>query len=264
MNTSSVPRALVSQSARPGLTWAGIAASAVGLMLALAAPASAADPASAGSTVYSTAHSGYMVSGRWFRFIRTEVRLPSDALCAQLARVVAPGSFSVNAGLGAPPLEASQLIVTDHPSSGGCGTFTAKFVVNSAAAPADLLMSPGDTITLSVFFDQASHQSTATLEDLTSGHAVIIAASAGTPIYATAHVLAGFSQFTAPAEQFRAFAFTGSAATTYTGVRGTLTGPWTTSQVVMTSNGTSTGTVEASNPVLWDGGANFGTWVRAD
>jgi hypothetical protein len=63
--------------------------------------------------------------------------------------------------------------------------------------------------------------------------------------------------------QFRAFEFTYSAAETYTGVRGTLIGPWTTHQVVMTSNGQSGGTVEAGSPVLWNGGRNFGTWVRA-
>jgi hypothetical protein len=35
-----------------------------------------------------------------------------------------------------------------------------------------------------------------------------------------------------------------------------------TSQIIMT-NPSTTSPILASNPVLWDGGANFGTWIRA-
>lgn len=51
--------------------------------------------------------------------------------------------------------------------------------------------------------------------------------------------------------------------TTYSGVHGTLLGPWTTYQVIDTTTGTAAGAVVISSPVLWNNGQNFGVWLRA-
>jgi hypothetical protein len=56
--------------------------------------------------------------------------------------------------------------------------------------------------------------------------------------------------------------FTDSAVTTYTGVHGTIAGPWTTAQVVDTTNGHSTGQLVMSPSFLFSNGANFGAWLR--
>lgn len=54
----------------------------------------------------------------------------------------------------------------------------------------------------------------------------------------------------------------GAKLTTYTGIHGTVTGPWQTSQLIQTSTGTASGKVLRSPSGLWHGGANFGIWLR--
>ncbi len=67
---------------------------------------------------------------------------------------------------------------------------------------------------------------------------------------------------TAPQSSTRLWALSGSKATTYTGVHGTLTGPWATTEIVDTITGNSSGAVVTSPNVLWNGGRNFGVWLR--
>jgi hypothetical protein len=50
--------------------------------------------------------------------------------------------------------------------------------------------------------------------------------------------------------------------TTYTGTHGSLTGNWTTSQVIDTTSGTPSGHVVFSPSFLFNSGANFGAWLR--
>jgi len=222
--------------------------------------------AATGTTIYSSSGSGYRLSGRWFDYIETKVQLPTNAECAQLYRVVHPGAFSVSVGLGNPN-PSVKLIISDIPTSTRCGRYTAKLDNAGTVTPGPFAMSPGDRIQMWVFYAASSpliggqHSVSGHLLNLTRGDGTTIADLANTT-YTTAQVIGGFGSFTAPSSQFRAFEFTDSAAETYTGHKGTLTGPWTTSQVVMTSNGRSNGTVKASSPVLWNGGRNFGTWVR--
>ena len=51
--------------------------------------------------------------------------------------------------------------------------------------------------------------------------------------------------------------------TTYTGDRGTITGPWATWKYIATTTGTAAGTMIAGPSELSNGGANFGVWLRA-
>jgi hypothetical protein len=236
--------------------------------IALVAGISVAPAASAsiGRTTYSTTRSGYVVSGRWFHFIQTNVQLPTNTLCIRLHRVLHGGTFSVTAELDGSGTSA-QLVIQDTPTSTGCGTYTVELVNAGQTTPSSFAMSPGDSIEMWVLYDQKSplengeHSISGHLLDRTSGNGLAIGDLANA-IYTSARVMATFSSFTAPASQFRPFEFTGSAAQTYSGHEGTLIGAWTTHQVVMTSNGRANGTVEASSPVLWDGGRNFGTWLR--
>lgn len=258
------PRRASWLSARVRIVPIGILAATTltaGVVLAPAASASTGGP------IYSLSGSGYQVSGRWFHSIQTEVQLPSNAQCAQLYNVVHPGAFSVTVELGSPDPSA-QLIISDVPTSSGCGSYTVEWNNAGTVTPDSFPMSPGDVIKMGVFYDQTSppengeHSLSGHLEDMTSGNGAVIGDLASAT-YTTAQIIGGFGSFAAPASQFRAFEFTHSAAETYTGHGGTLIGPWTTSQVVMTSNGQSSGTVEANSPILWDSGRAFGTWVRA-
>lgn len=223
--------------------------------------------ASTGTTVYSSTGSGYAVSGRWFHYVKTRIELPTNALCAQIHKVVRPGTFSVMTELSSPDTYV-QLVISDTPTSAGCGKYTATWVHDGTVTAVPFPMAAGDRIKMWTFYAQASPPING--EHSVGGHLFNVTTGAGSAVgdlanatFTNAQIIGGFGSFTAPASQFRAFDFTNSAVETYTGARGTLTGPWTTSQVVMTSNGQSSGTVEASNPALWDGGRNFRTWVRA-
>jgi hypothetical protein len=257
------PRAL---PARVRLAGAALAATAAAL--AATVPAPPASAAAAGVS-YSLTGSGYQVTGRWFHYIKTVVQLPDNALCAKLYQVVHVTQFSVSVELDS-SASSAVLIIADSPTSTGCRKYSATFVNGgtSTPVPPPFAMSPGDRIKMYVFYAQNSplsggqHSVSGHLENLTTGAGAVVGDLA-LNTYTQAQVLGGFGSFAAPPAQFRAFEFTHCAAETYSGDRSTLTGPWTTTQVVMTSNGQSTGTVEASSPVLWDGGRNFGTWVRA-
>jgi hypothetical protein len=170
--------------------------------------------------------------------------------------------FSVGLGAAGPGPLDSNVTVVDTPTSGGCGTYQAAFGPEGPVPGPQ--MSPGDLVKLSFYYDQAQSTVSLNVSDLTratgQGAVTVVGTNA---IYTSAGPDANFTSLAAlPASQFPAFDFTQSAATTYTGSRGTLTGPWTTSQIIMT-NPSTTSPILASNPVLWDGGANFGTWIRA-
>ena len=45
-------------------------------------------------------------------------------------------------------------------------------------------------------------------------------------------------------------------------MHGTLTGPWTTTEIVDTTTGNSAGAVVINPNVLWNSGQNFGVWLR--
>ena len=66
-----------------------------------------------------------------------------------------------------------------------------------------------------------------------------------------------------PAKDTQLWQFTGSHLTTYSGARGTMLGPWTTSKIIETSTGASTGTVMASPSALGNHGQDFGVWLRS-
>jgi hypothetical protein len=67
---------------------------------------------------------------------------------------------------------------------------------------------------------------------------------------------------TPPAADKLLWRFTDSRLTTYSGVHGTVLGPWTTSKIVVTTTSTASGTVVASPTGLSNGGRDFGVWLR--
>jgi hypothetical protein len=244
---------------------------ALGVLAAVASAAgfvvAPAVSASTGTTVYSSTGSGYELAGRWFHYIKTRIELPTNALCARIYKVVHPGAFSVMTELSNPDTYV-QLVISNTPTSMGCGKYAATWVHDGTVTAVPFPMAAGDRIKMWTFYAQTSPPING--EHSVGGHLFNVTTGAGSAVgdlanttFTNAQILGSFGSFTFPASQFRAFEFTNSAAETYTGIRSTLTGPWTTSQVVMTSNGQSSGAVEASSPVLWDGSRNFGTWSRA-
>ncbi len=209
---------------------AGVTVTALGFTGAGAAGAASTVPQSAGPLIYTTSQAGYVTGGgRLFRFVATTVVVP-------YLQFQAGNNGSAEVVLGSRVGPPATLRV-----AAGGGTGSISYVWSSGTefhtghlygvAPA-----PGDLLRLSVYYDRLGH-----------------AEAAGVIDNATV---------AAPKTDTRLWAFSGTRVTTYTGVHGTLLGPWTTDQVIDTTTGTSAGAVVISSPVLWNNGQNFGVWLR--
>ena len=228
------------------------AAVAAGITLGTLGFAGAGSPATAASRSLSPPHytenwAGYGVGGgRWFRYISTTVTVPANnswvviGLSHGLKVEEAFAELEVYAGA---PLNA-------HVSPGGYGT---------------LPVSPrvGDQLTVSIYYDQHGHDYF-TASDTTQHITRTIRLTAGNVIYNHGFVIVpgGWTEWP-PQADTQLVKLTHSRVTTYSGERGTLTGPWATWRYITTSTGTAAGTVTASPSALANGGADFGVWLRA-
>ena len=231
--------------------------------------------ASTGPIQYSKDISGYQATGRWFRYVSTTFTLPTNSQCQRMA-TISPAGFGAAVTLGPAeesnlgvPLSAgpaSTLGVSMVPSATGCGLISPSFASNlpgysgAQQFPAGAItLSPANAVRIDLYYRQADQLTIATIYNLTTGKQA--QASLQDPaVYMVASATGGFGTVTAPPGSFRVWGFTNSAATTYTGTRGTMTGPWTTSPIVLTATGTQ-GRALVS-PFLWGGGAGFGVWAR--
>jgi hypothetical protein len=66
----------------------------------------------------------------------------------------------------------------------------------------------------------------------------------------------------APPADVRLWAFTGTRVTTYGGTRGSILGPWATSQMIDTTDGMAAGAVVMSPSALSNAGQDFTVWLR--
>jgi len=231
--------------------------------------------ASTGPTQYSKDISGYQATGRWFRYVSTTFTLPTNSQCQRMAKI-SPAGFGAavtlgpaeESNLGVPPSAgpASTLGVSMVPSATGCGLISPSFASNlpgySSAQqfPAGAITLPtADTVRIDLYYRQADQMTIATIYNLTTGRQAQ-ATLQDPAVYMAASATGGFGTVTAPPGSFRVWGFTNSAATTYTGTRGTMTGSWSTSPIVLTATGTP-GRALVS-PFLWGGGAGFGVWAR--
>jgi hypothetical protein len=122
---------------------------------------------------------------------------------------------------------------------------------------------PGDTLTLAIYDQQGRILLTA--NDVTQHASHTVAAGCVTETYTAAEAagVVNNATVTPPPADTRLWEFTSTAVTTAAGVHGTLLGPWTTSQVIDTRDGSAASPVVISSPLLWNNGQNFGVWLRA-
>jgi hypothetical protein len=239
----------------PALYAAAAAAIALGTLgfAGAGSPARAA-PQSLGPPAYDVAWTGYTAGGRWFRFVSTTLTVPPPTVNS-----VWSGDATIMLSRDTPGgLPQAQITVY---GGGGPGSVTVGPYPGSGTT---LNLSPdaGDQLALSIYYDRNGHDYF-TVADLTQGLTRTVRATVGSVVYDKAWLagIAGDSQV-AQADT-RPWQFTSSRVTTYTGAHGTIQGPWTTNELIATSTGTSTGRVVASPSGLWNGGANFGVWLRA-
>ncbi len=181
-------------------------AGAAGLVVTPAASAGT------GATVYSSAGSGYEVSGRWFHYVKTSIELPTNALCAQLYKVVHPTGFSVITELSNAHSYV-QLVISDTPTSTGCGKYTATWIHDGTVTAIPFPMAPGNRIKMWTFYAQKSPPVNG--EHSVGGHLFNETTGAGSAVgdlanatFTNAQVMGSFGSITSPASQFRAFEFT--------------------------------------------------------
>jgi hypothetical protein len=209
---------------------------------------------------YTANFAGYTAEGRWFRFVSTTLTVPPHTLPATK---LGNGDTIVELGSGyMPTFPYANIVVTQ---GGGPGS-----VKVSAGAPGGLgghqtlRVSPqaGDQLTVSIYYDRNGHNYF-TVSDLTQHTTQTTQITTGQVVYDRA-LLAGVGggRFSPPQADIRMWRFAGTRLTTYTGVRGTLTGPWTTTPWIATTSDHSIGTVTISSPGLSNGGADFSLWLR--
>ena len=245
--------------ARKGFIRALVAGAAAGITLTTVGLAGGVAPAMAasqsiGPPAYTPNWAGYSVGGgRWFRFISTTLTVPAVNDMAVIG-------LSHGQPVGQPFAE----LEVDHEDGPGGGTVSVEaHVMPGGYGTLPLSPRAGDQLAISVYYDRQGHDYF-TASDLTQHITRTVRLTVGSVVYNHGFMVApvGGPDYP-PQADTRLVEFTDSRMTTSTGAHGTLTGPWTTSQYITTTGGTAAGTVKASPSDLWNGGANFGVWLRA-
>ena len=235
--------------------WAVTAAAAV-ITLGFAAPAGAGTtaPQLTGPPAYTHGWAGYALGGgRWFRFVSTTLTVPPRTLSS------ASGDDGFITLQHAKPtgLPFTRIDVTPGggPRSVTWDTGAGAFRVSPRV---------GDRLSISIYYDRHGHDYL-TAADLTQRTTQTVRLNVGNVVYDLARIGGGpaAGSEVPPAADQRLWQFADSHVTTYSGVHGTILGPWTTSEVTATSTGTPSGTIVASPSALRDGGQSFGVWLRA-
>ena len=207
---------------------------------------------------YNSGFAGYTDSIGPFRFIATTMTVPP---------VQTPASNGGTALVtllhngGATPRPYANIQVTP---GGGAGSIS----YDSSAAQGTFTVSPspGDQVSVSIFYDQNGHYSF-TVADTTQGTSQTVTVAApyadSAPLN-VAEVLAMFdnTKMTPPPADTKIWQFTGNKVTTYGGGHGSILGPWAISQGADTTDGTRAGAVVADASPLSNAGQDFGVWLR--
>jgi hypothetical protein len=218
-----------------------------------ASPAIAA-PRSLGPPVYTTNDAGYVSTGRWFRYVEATVTvpqvIPSQSYFCQMIMTLR------NA---APMSQPFSIVVRPGGGAGSVGWGDGQILTPLAMNP-----KTGDRLRLSIYYDRNGHIYF-TAADVSQDVTRTVRVKTGKAVYNVASLSgnAGGGPVPPPTADTRPWQVTGARLTTYSGTRGTVTGPWQTRQLIQTSTGTSTGAVVRSPSGLSKGGANFGVWLRA-
>jgi hypothetical protein len=248
---------------------AGATATTLGLAAAGAANASVtttARPATIGTPIGSTNSAGYEVSGRDYRYISSTITVPDTSfltgLYPQEYIQLSNGSLTQVTGGG------NAYNSLNFPSF--------RHFFNLAG------VNQGDGVNFSIYYNEVGNElSYVITPPSTSGTPQFYKTGAHGSIFDHAAALDDFTDSTGTPialppfiRSFRINQFLQGAITTENGARGSFTGPWTTSEVVATSNGLlpPSGTTRVSPSALWTDGlpangavrANdaFGVWAR--
>jgi hypothetical protein len=293
-----ITRALVTTAA------AGATIATLGFTAAGAASASAHQahqgPPTPFPVIATHSYGGYEASGRDFRYIQALIRVPDmteNALYPQTYIQLSNGSVATGDTYTRAGIETCDVAeAVGAPFTCPAGVQWVGFIEafnNSINTPffthfVPLNVVQGDGVGFSIYFDQAGNElhyvlTPPTAQSCSTGpnNECSYKTQAFGPVYDHGAGLADYTNSSGTpvplpifAEHFRLTQFLQGMLTTYSGDRGSWTGPWTTSLVEATSNGLPypQGTVRLSPGFLWSDGMPalgvvrdndaFGIWRR--
>jgi hypothetical protein len=236
------------------------------LGLATAGPSAAAvKPA-----IASPEQAGYVATGARFRYVQTTVTLP-DA--TQFASEVGGFGLSVQLWSGAKILVLGISTGTASPAE----PYNAAVAVFDRATGGSLhtdtnspAMAPGDSVTLSVFYDRATGTDTFTVTDATAHSSFTDTYSDPSATYQQARVGAEFAvdpfhtaPYNAPPDPVHLVRLGGIRVTDYSGQRGGFSSShWDHAKVNWTRNGKVTGAVDGHPRDLFSAGTAFNVYLQ--
>ena len=226
----------------------------------------------------STDIAGYQTA-RWVRVESATFSLPTNTACAQAftPRSAAGDGFAItlgpaeesNAGVAYSATTAASTVgLSFVPSAAGCGLISPSFASNvpgytsAAQFPATTAFLPGNSVTISLYYNVSAYFTTAIVKNNTTGASLNSSFTATGPVsYRGGSATAGYGPFTPQGGKVKLWAAKNVTLKTYTGHTGTI-GAFAAQVINMTSDGTSAGTVYSNPGVLWNAGANFSVFAH--
>jgi hypothetical protein len=227
---------------------AGAAATALSMPAGAAAqPAHRSIP-----VVYNQSMAGYVTSGMRFRFAAATLKVPG------------PQAIKGNNGPAGVSLSGTtHTAALQIQTGGGAGSITYDNGFGHGTVP--LAPRVGNILRLSVYRDRTAGRDVFAVTNTSTGRTW--AASVATPAgivyqHASATASVDNGQTVAPPDAVRLWSFRSVRVTSYSGIRGTVIGPWPTTELIDTVDGTSSGqTVLISRPPWGTSDQNFTIWM---
>jgi hypothetical protein len=248
----------------------GLVAAAAGMAPLITSAAASASPAVTRPVIFSAEQAGAAVhaSSVHYRFVETTFNLPNS----NKIPYTSGGGLSVQfrsaddifvLGISAVPGSQWNAAAADlQPSN--CVTAGCIFYSNGNSP----VMNAGDNVTLSAFYNASTGFMFFNATDNTAGTFFAGRFSDPGALFGSVRVGAEFAVFPAgtpgsafidPPADYRLALLTNTKVTQLNGTHVSLV---SSAQVVETSDGTSTGTVQVNAPTVYNSGMNTGIWVR--
>lgn len=250
-------------------SWAAVAA-AVTLAASGIASAGTAGAATAASRagipiVYTKDTAGYLDGQgltRLFRFVGTTVPV---AAC-QPKTIIPNKGDNATAMVALRGVDVAQVAVLVVVCGGGADSIV--YTDNGRSGVIDLAPSVGDVLRISVYREVTAAEDQYTVTDTTTGVTKQVTISTGTLGIKYHYALLGSMINNGgiaephPGLTHRLWVFKNCNVTTYTGVHGAILGPWATSRLWDTADGTASGaSLMYPTTPSGNGRAQFGTWL---
>jgi hypothetical protein len=229
-----------------------VTAGAAATALCLPAGAAAQSAPRSIPVVYNQSTAGYMASGWRFRFVAATLKVP------------APQAIKGNNGpAGVSLSDGTHTALLLIQTGGGAGSIT--YANGSGRGTVPLAPRVGDTVRLSIYRDQAAGRDVFAVTDTSTGQTWT--APAATPaglVYRQASATASVDNAVAgaPPTAVRLWSFRSVRVTSYSGIRGTVLGPWVTTELIDSLDGTSSSQwVLFPRPPWGNSDQNFTIWM---